>query len=784
MPEQEDYYTKWMNPARGTETTQKPLDYYSKWMEQVKPTQVEGGRSRWQEEFRFTLVDPESPIVKNWTEFVTEQAPSKEFWKRSGKQLATEIQQFMREKIIDEREASKIAVKLGEKMSPELREWYDENVYRSIVGGVEPRAILKSVKKKPGLKEIGMGLGKGALDFFTYLPATFDKLVQNPGDTIENNPAGVLMLAFVTARGGYKSIKTKAKSGKPIIGKDMHRVIDEMPGKLLTKKQKLEMKSKIPSQLELPLGNIEQLSPVQKVINAIKEAGRTREVQEVLYTEARGKKFAKAEAVGKKVKGEKGYYTETAQLTGELPKAGFESIRNKLTQSDIDSMFKQITDSPSLTWLETLPARKGLAKLFGEYGGAVPTEGELILLNRVFPKEFVPTIMSKRPVWDKIKSGILEGANVPRALMASYDLSFGLRQGVFLAARYPKEFIKSFAHQFKLFGSEKASKLLNEEIASRPTHKLMKRHGKKQLALTEMDATLSLREEAFMGAAWAEKIPLVGKGVRASNRAYTGFANKLRADVFDHLIKAAEKTGRNPWRDDRLVDSIIDFVNAGSGRGSLKLLEKSAVNLNTVLFSPRLIASRLNLLNPRFYYKLDPFVRKQALQSLFAFAGAATTVLGLAKLAGADVETNMRSADFGKIRIGNTRIDIMGGFQQYIRTAAQFATGQIKSTTTGEIAKVGEGYKPPTRLGLVSRGLEYKLAPVATFAVALLRGRGVFGEELSIPNEIAKRFIPMVMQDVIELAREDPDLLPVAILGLFGTGVQSYGPSKTKGVVY
>ena len=307
----------------------------------------------------------------------------------------------------------------------------------------------------------------------------------------------------------------------------------------------------------------------------------------------------------------------------------------------------------------------------------------------------------------------------------------------------------------------------------------------KELALTEIDAALSFREEAFMGAALAEKIPLVGKGVRASNRAYTGFANKLRADVFDHLIKSSEKVGRNPWKDPKLVDSIIDFVNAGSGRGALpKALQKSAVALNTVLFSPRLMSSRMSLLSPHLYIKLDPFVRKQALQSLFAFAGMTTTVLALAKLSGAEVETNMRSADWGKIRIGNTRIDIMGGFQQYLRTAAQFWTGEMISTTTGKLTKTGEGYKPISRGEIVGRGAEYKLAPVASFAVGLYRGRSIFGGEFDIPAEIGKRFVPMVMQDVIVLAKEDPELLPVAVLGLFGAGVQSYGARKKKGVVY
>jgi len=439
-----------------------------------------------------------------------------------------------------------------------------------------------------------------------------------------------------------------------------------------------------------------------------------------------------------------------------------------------------IIDSPAVAGIEKIPAGTGLAKLLGKKGGVVPTASELALLNKVYPKELIQTILSKRAKWDKIKAGMLEGVNVPRALMASYDLSFGLRQGIFLAARYPKEFFRAFVKQFKLFGSDKAFKALDEDIVNRPTYKLAKRgKGYKELALTEMDAALSLTEEAFFGAAMAEKIPLIGRGVRASNRAYTGFANKLRMDVFDHLIKGAEKAGRNPWKEPKLVDSIIDFVNAGSGRGALpKALEKSATILNTTLFSPRLMSSRLSLLSPHFYIKLDPFVRKQALQSLFAFTGMTTTVLGLAKLAGAEVGVNPFSADFGKIKIGDTRIDIMGGFQQYIRTATQFAGGKTVSTTTGKVTKTGEGYKPISRGQIVGRGLEYKLSPIASFAVGLYRGRTIFGEPINIPEEVGKRFVPMVIQDVIDLARDDPELLPLSTLGFFGAGLQTYKPKK------
>ncbi len=42
------------------------------------------------------------------------------------------------------------------------------------------------------------------------------------------------------------------------------------------------------------------------------------------------------------------------------------------------------------------------------------------------------------------------------------------------------------------------------------------------------------------------------------------------------------------------------------------------------------------------------------------------------------------SADFGKIKVGDTRIDIAGGFQQYLRLAGELATHSYESSTTGK----------------------------------------------------------------------------------------------------
>jgi len=397
------------------------------------------------------------------------------------------------------------------------------------------------------------------------------------------------------------------------------------------------------------------------------------------------------------------------------------------------------------------------------------------MLRKIFPPDFIKTILKKRSTWQKVKKGAAEALNIPRAVMSSYDLSAPFRQGLFLVS-HPKRFFGSFKRMFKLFGSEKTFTALQESITQKPTYELMRKSG---LALTELGEQLGLREEIFMSN-WAEKIPLAGRGIRASGRAYVGFLNKLRADVFDDLIKKADKLGLNASQNIDLSTEIARFVNAASGRASLAGLERSAVALNAVFFSPRLIASRLTLLNPGYYITASPFVRKEALKSLFVVTGAATTALGLAKFAGADVGLDPRSADFLKIKVGNTRIDILGGVQQYMRAAGQIISGEYISSTTGKLVTLGEGYRPLTRYEIATRFLESKYAPPLSFAKAMLGPKKVGDKEVKVSEEVAKRFVPMVMQDIYDIAKEDPELLPLAGLGVFGVGLQTYGPRRKK----
>lgn len=513
---------------------------------------------------------------------------------------------------------------------------------------------------------------------------------------------------------------------------------------------------------------------VEKVTEALKEVKPLRGKQERIYTKERGKRITAFKEVGKKVSGEEGFKTQKARLKGEHTKVQFESLREKVGQEEIDALYDGIKNADLDEW-DKLTAGNGLSKLLGEAGGTLPTKGEISLLKEIFGSKFTDEIINKRSLLQRFKEAGLELANIPRSLMASFDLSAPFRQGIFTLARHPKVFFSNFAKQFRLFGSEKYYQQLLSEIHARPTYKAMQEN---KLALTEL-GDLTKREEIYMSN-WAEKIPLVGRGVRASGRAYTGFLDRMRADLFDQMVEYGVKHGID---DPKYLKDAANFINAATGRGSLWVFEKVAVPLNTFFFSPRLLASRIKLLWPGTYIKLEPAVRKEALKSLLSFAGMGLTVSGIAKMAGAEVEIDPRNANFAKIKIGNTRYDPLGGFQQPIRAAAQIISGKIISSTTGKEITLGEGYRALTGPEIATRFLEMKEAPLVSFAMSLWKGKTAIGEKVDVPTEIANRFIPMVAQDMHDMYRERGlEGIPMAVPAIFGVGVQTYGGVQTWGL--
>jgi hypothetical protein len=505
---------------------------------------------------------------------------------------------------------------------------------------------------------------------------------------------------------------------------------------------------------------------VTRLTDALNTAAKVNaKVQGRLYSAARAERLKSVAAVRNSTSGEAGLRAEMAQLRGPLPKAEFEPVRAQFKQEEIDGLFNHLRDNPQLSMFDQINARTGLAKLLD---GSVPTKSEINLLDRAFPQEFVQAALKNRTFTAKTLDAVGNVLNLPRSLMSTFDLSAPFRQGVFLVGR--KEFWNGFQSMFKQFGSEKAFNGVMDSIRSHPNYPWME---ESKLALTDIGHSLTTREEAF-ASQWAERIPVLGKGVKASERAYTGFLNKVRADTFNTILEQTKAAGIDIVNNPKAVNDIASFVNNATGRGSLGPLSQAGPVLNGLFFSPRLIASRATMLNPAYYATLSPIVRKEAIKSLLAFGGLATTITGLAAAGGASVETDPRSSDFAKIRNGKTRFDILGGFGQYLTLGARLATNETK-TMKGEIQTLGQRYGSANRLDVMIRFATNKESPVASFVTDYLRGKNAVGEPFEARQAALQRMLPLFWQDLAEVTKDEGLVGAMKVApGMFGVGVQTY----------
>jgi hypothetical protein len=448
---------------------------------------------------------------------------------------------------------------------------------------------------------------------------------------------------------------------------------------------------------------------IYRLADALKKAGPKRTEQNASYSKERQERNEELAKVRKYTSGVEGFHAEKATLKGELSKVDFEPLSNHLSEEDVMDLMDHVKNHPNLGYLQSITAREGLAKMLQ---GEVPTRNEITLLSRALPPELMKDLLKNRGWLAKSAEVAANVLNIPKTLMASYDISAPLRQGVFLIGR--KEFYKALVPMVRAFASPKYERAVREAIYRDPLFPAMQDSDLAVPVYKNHNGGPALveHEEPYM-TNLAQKIPLVGIGVRASERAYNTFVYKLRADTFRAIYKAGRAADKQ-WTQESLKD-LSRFINTFTGRGDLGKFNNAAPILNSALFSPRLLKSRIDALRPGFYAKLDPFVRKEALKSIISFAVIATTVLGLAKLSGAEVSPDIRKADGWKIKVGNTRYDILGGEQQLIRLYANIGsyvidkghevatTGKIKKSYKERTARITSGSSFVTRKALTSR---------------------------------------------------------------------------------
>lgn len=335
-------------------------------------------------------------------------------------------------------------------------------------------------------------------------------------------------------------------------------------------------------------------------------------------------------------------------------------------------------------------------------------------------------------------------ANLPRTLNSTLDLSAPLRQGWGMVGR--KEWWNNIGEMMKVAVSEDKYQRLMADIITRPTYDLMRTSG---LRITKLTDKLSQREEAFMSSL-LDRVPVV----RGSERAYTGFLNKLRADVFDTLINKAELKGEDVSKGSKAVMDIAEVVNNFTGSGDIGKRDRFAGAvplLNTLIFSPRKTWATINIFRPDLYAKLSPTARNAALRNIVSAIAFTGVLAGLFVLNGWEVDTDPKNSDFGKVKKDNVRIDLSGGNANFITLLSRIATGRTKSSLTGIETELGSGYGETSRWDLTSKWIRNKLSPIASYIVTALHGEGPVGQRFDPIGTTAELVTPISMESVVEL---------------------------------
>lgn len=596
-----------------------------------------------------------------------------------------------------------------------------------------------------------------------------------PGDTrvlTYRNPDGkpIISVRFAESEDGQLIINdfVADKSKGLLRGKAMNEVINALKGMNVNLDWTETMTPDAKNLLDKY--KLMNASPIDKLLGAVRETKPLEQKQAKIYSVERGSRISEAEKVT--TPGQKGFFEKKSKLAGEHTKVQMEPL--KLEQPDIDSLFDDISKS-SLEPFQRINAGDGLQKILN---GEVPQNSEIQLLGKIFGQDKISELASKLP---KIKQGDLihEALNIPRAMQTIWDLSMPLRQGKGLIMS--RDWFRAWPSMVKSAGSEGAYRGVMDSIMSHPNFRtVIKPDGTKEipffrkagLHLTDL-TDLSSREESMMSTVVEQAVPLA----RASNRAATAYVNKLRADHFNRLIASAEKAGLDPKNNLGLAQRIAGFVNNATGRGSLGSAEKYAVALNDIFFSPRFLASRVNMLNPANYMRLNTpegrMVSKQYWKSMAGLSAAWLTELSLMQASGAEVNWDPTSSDFGKARWGQVTFDPGAGFQQPIVLLARLAQGSYK-TMTGNEREYGHGFGSKTMKDAIEDFLANKLAPIPKYFYDVANSSEY--QPFDVNDRTVRLLTPMIMQDLSELAQEDPSLLPLLGGAFAGESIQVNNP--------
>lgn len=437
---------------------------------------------------------------------------------------------------------------------------------------------------------------------------------------------------------------------------------------------------------------------------------------------------------------------------------------------------------------------------------------KLLKQKEEFAKELFRFELKNRSLPRKALDEAIHLSNTLKAIITSIDLSAIGKQGGFITLSHPARAARVIPDMFRALASDKERHRINSELWNRPNAELYQRS---KLAITDPNTVdLNKLEEAYMTRMLdrLETVPgepvrnavkrfknLAFSGVRASERAYTTFLNVLRADSFDALAKAASKDGPLTKEES---DAIASYVNVATGRGNFWGASQHGATLNSILWSPRLQASRIELLSGApIWKKSSKRVKYQILNDYLRFGIGTAVLYNLALAAGFNIELDPRSSDFGKIRAGNTRVDVLAGLGQYITLLSRLISGENK-TGKGAVVPIRQANRPlnlirakddplqtakkpfiqDTAFEVLSRFGRTKLNPLLGTTINVATGENAVGEQVGLTEAAKSLITPLSLSQVTEPFEKEgiPKGSLITLLNILGFSANTYGDKPIK----
>jgi len=455
--------------------------------------------------------------------------------------------------------------------------------------------------------------------------------------------------------------------------------------------------------------------------------------------------------------GPKAEFTKNQNRLKTLQKEKAE-LERRMVEGDFSEKAKR--EAPRYT-RETLNAQKEVEKIKAEYAKM--------------------KYRATRGRGGMISDELAKAASIPKTLKSIGDISAVFRQGGFYAITHPIEGgAKPFKEMVKSF-SDLGWRNVEAKIKADKDFETLKKAGVEFTGVDKQDPHLSHHEEGYLGKEYLDYVPVAKQIAGFSERTFVSFLDAQRLSMGKQMLEGlTEAQRRNPAE----LQAIARLINTGTGRGSLGRRGNAiAPALNIAMFSPRLLASRVqllnNMINPVTIARMPAGARARMIKDNVKFLGATAAILTAVKAAGGKVSLDPDDSEFLKIRFGDTVYDQLTGLQQPLRYIINMSRGL--SPVNSQRLQAGDYYAGESLSDMTKKFARSKLNPAVAPVVDRIAGEDFAGRKFSYAREAKDLITPLPAKDVYEGLKQGGIVGGLKSLPTFvGIGTGSYPEAAEK----